>query len=243
MSFIKKFVSLRVRGGWMKYFFIFLFIVSCASRQERQITIAEKVFDLIKDYQMSFGEKQAIALLDERNQLDRPIRMAVYFTKALRNRDIAKNFNWTYDEKDQFIKALDKSPIISRVFELIRPRGTDEDIRTLRLLAAQQGADTLLMIQGAFDIETHLNASAISYLFVLPAFFVKGNEVKGTFISQALLWDVKSPIVHLGVQSEGKEEERRPIAFRNPEAIIEEARGESLEILSKKLNKELDTIL
>ncbi len=234
---------MRHLGERMKYFFILILIVSCASRQDRQSTIAEKVFDLIEDYQKSFGEKQALALLDERKPLEGPVRIAVYFTRTLKNREIARNFNWTYTEKDQFINDLDKSPNISRVFELIRPRGIDEDIRSLRLLAAQQGADTLLMIQGAYDLATDLNASAISYLLVLPVFFVKGNDVKGTFISQALLWDVKSPVVHLGIQSEGKDEERRPIAFRNPEAIIEEARGESLEILSKKISSELDTIL
>ena len=227
----------------MKFSFIFLLLFSCATKENRQANIAEKVFDLIKDYQKSFDEKQTVALMVDRKQLDQPVRMAVYFTKTARNRELSKNFNWTYGEKEKFIDSLDKSPKIARVFELIRINGMDEDIRSLRLMAAQQGADTLLIVQGAYDVETNLNASALSYLLVVPVFFVKGNNVKGVFVSQALLWDVKSPIVHLGVQGEGEDMEKRPLAFRKPELVIGTAREESLQILSRKINNELDVIL
>lgn len=227
----------------MKSLVLVFFLFGCASKETRQVNIAEKVFDLIKDYQKSFGEKETIALMDDRKQLDRPVRMAVYFTHTAKNRELSKNFNWTFEEKEKFIDALDKSPKISRVFELIRINGTDEDIRSLRLMAAQQGADTLLIVQGAYDVETNLNASALSYLLVLPVFFVKGNDVKGIFVAQALLWDVKTPIVHLGVQGEGVDVEKRPLAIRKPELVIENAREESLQILSRKINNELDFIL
>ena len=87
-------------------------------------------------------------------------------------------------------------------------------LKSLRILASQQGADALLLIQGMSEVETKTNEWAATYVALLPVFFVKRNKVEGTFLTQTVLWNVKGPYVHLGGQSEGEFSQKRPLASR-----------------------------
>lgn len=107
-------------------------------------------------------------------------------------------------------------------------------------MAAQQGADTLLLVRGASQMEGGLNAKALSYIALVPMFFVEGNNVQSSFVTQAVLWDVRKPFVHLGVETEGDWSMERPLVFRQKERALTKSKEESLHSLSRKLNSEMN---
>ncbi|HXH31508.1 MAG TPA: hypothetical protein VNJ01_11890 [Bacteriovoracaceae bacterium] len=213
------------------------FALSCTTRRPSESqgsVIAEKFFDIFKEFtkhQKGTGPSQ---LTVKRSELPKSFTMAVAFAVP---ESQAQDWRWTREEKDFIIAALETSRKSSKVFELMKTSDVNNESEALRFMAAQQGADALLLIRGVSKVETNLNGKAFTYLAVLPMLFVEGNDIKSTFITQAVLWDVKTAIVHLGVETEGEWEMERPLLFNQKQRAIEKSRNLSVRNLTSKLNQ------
>lgn len=215
-----------------------LLTLSCASKrpQDKGFQFAEKVFDIWKDFTKKemTGKDSEISI--KRDPLPQSFAMAIYFVPP-ENKN--QNWKWSRKEKEAFIESLTQTKRTSRVFEMINTIGKEGDLTSLRFMAAQQGAEALLLVQGAAMTETPMNAKALTYLVILPMLFVEGNNVKSTFVTQAVLWDVQKPYVHLGLETEGDWEMERPLIFRQKDRAIEKSKEESILELSRKLKMQI----
>jgi hypothetical protein len=207
-------------------------------REEKGMVFAEKVFDIWKDFTKGQLEDQNSEIVINRTKLPDTYKMAVYFIEP---EDRNQNWRWGRNEKNEILSTLEKKKKASQVFELINTTGKNNDLKALRYMAAQQGAEALLLIRGMAKVETDMNVKALSYIVLVPMLFVEGNTVNSTFVSQAVLWDVKSPFIHFGVETEGNWSMDRPLVFRQKDRAIEKSKEEALDSLSQKLEKKLQT--
>lgn len=224
----------------MRYMIILLLLiysVSCtsSSREEKlKNEITERLFDLWDRTMDSVSDESTAKIADKKLELQRPFEMAIYFKQP----DKKELWRWTREDKEYLHRELaSNKKIVKRSFELINTAG-NEDIKVLRTMAAQQGADALLVVQGKTEVESDLNATGISYVVLLPMLFAPGNNVSSAFITQAVLWDVRSPVVHLGVESEGEWTMKRPLFFKQKDRAVNKAKEESLERMQEQISKQ-----
>lgn len=214
---------------------------ACASQEEKQDReIVQRFFDLFEEVKDVAFQETGLAdrITKKRTPLPEKFRMAVAFM-APHRKSSSETWSWTQADKDHVLNKLEVrgGNKMGKIFELI-DTGAEKNLKGLRLMAAQQGADALLLIQGAARVKTDLNPWSLTYLAILPTLFVEGNDVHSEFITQAVLWDVKGPYVHLGAKSEGDWTSQRPLVFRQIPRVVRKAKEEALISLTEKLNKE-----
>lgn len=219
---------------------LLLLSASCGSTRQSTLKsdIARRLFELFDRHTSGLSDGQIASVRDKRPELIGPFELAVYFKQP----DKKAGWRWTKEDKDGVLTTVTKKKSVKNAFELINTSGKEEELEGLRLMAAQQGADALLVIQGVGEVETDANGMALSYIALAPMLFANGNDVKSAFVTQAVLWDVRNSYVHLGTQSEGDWNMKRPLAFRQKERALEKAKEESLIQLQKRLSLQLGQI-
>jgi hypothetical protein len=227
----------------MKQFFLlmlFLLSVGCATEKKDDpgSAFATKVFEMFKDFHKGFADKEGQAGAIRKMQLPEAYQTAVFFMPPDAKSKTRQNWKWDREDKNLILSAL-RSGKAKKVFELINTGVKSPEIDQLRAMAKMQGADTLTLIHGEAELESPLNTSALSYLVILPMFFVEGNNVKSHFTAQALMWDLRSPYVHLGAESQGEWEMKRPLIFRQTKRAIEKSKSESVMQLADKIKAEI----
>lgn len=175
-------------------------------------------------------------VLESRGQLPKPFKLAVYFEMEPSWGHEVK-FRWSQNHKDRILMAFENNTHVSAVQTLVVPIGGGRGYEDLRFYAAQQGADALLVVKGLGSIDRSNTMAAWSYIAILPAFFVKGTEVRGEFLSQALLYDVRNSFLYFAAQSEGEARILRPAFFTDEEKVRDEAMNYSVSELSLEINK------
>lgn len=227
----------------MKFMTIIFFLLlgtSCAvaPKDKMKNDIAKRLFELFDRHTAGLSDNQIAAVRDKRPELPKPFNMAVYFKQP----DKKADWRWTREDKDGVLRTVGSKKSVKYAFELINTSGKDEELESLRMMSAQQGADALLVIQGVGEVETDANGLALSYIALVPMLFANGNDVESAFVTQAVLWDVRNAYVHLGTQSEGDWLMKRPLAFRQKDRALEKAKEESLQQLQKRLSMQLGQI-
>jgi hypothetical protein len=173
--------------------------------------------------------------LSKKAQLPKPFRVAVYFK--------GKNYNdlywrWTADDKQKLFtiqEEIAKFGEISAVMPLSQELIEKEDIASLRLAAARQGADALLVVNGIAEEDHYSNKWALSYMLVAPALFVPGEELDVLFLARASLWDVRNEFLYLSAEAESVSHQKRaPLGIDSREALAE-AKKQAIEGLRKEL--------
>lgn len=208
---------------------------SCTTVRNSKIKndIAKRLFDIFDRTTSGISDGQIASVADRRPQLPKPFELAVYFKQPGEK----ENWRWSSQDKAEVLSAIEKNRgTVKRAFELINTGSKEEDVKGIRLMAAQQGADAVLVIQGAGEVKSDANGLAATYIALVPMLFVNGNNVKSGFVTQAVLWDVRSEFVHMGLQSEGDWTMKRPLAFRQKDRALDKAKEESIDQLEKKLS-------
>lgn len=223
-------------------FILAFFITGCASQKKESdvgFGFAKKIFDIWKDVakeQLPRSGGGGGEINIDRSKLPKPYSMAVFFLPPTEK---DQDWKWQRSEKDQFMSSLEEEKHTSRVFELINTSGAVTELSDLRYMAAQQGADTLMLVRGLSQTKTPANGKAASYVLLVPMLVVEGNNVESTFTAQAVLWDVKKPYVHFGAEAEGDWKMQRPLVFRQKERAERKSREEAMMMLQKKVHKEV----
>lgn len=218
-------------------------MVGCSTRErpeEKGLVFVEKMFDLFEGIEKKHlgKDKDSSEVTITKAKLPNPYSLAVYFIQPEKDQE----WRWDRKDKDLILSSLHTDKRAGRVFELINTSGKQNDLKNMRVMAAQQGAEGLLLIRGISNLDTSVNAKALSYVALIPMLFVNGNDVNSTFVGQAILWDVRSPYVHLGIESEGGWGMERPFAFKQKDRALEKSKDEALSSLSDKLKTQLPQI-
>ncbi len=214
-----------------------IFQIGCASRGfnrgelKEQIGVTKPKFD-DKDIKEAYNKKP---------NLPKPFRLAVYFKNPSNMNRPDFSWHWSPADKaflEEIGKALTKDNVVADVFPIVGSIVQDEDLRSLRLIAAKHQADALLVVSGAGQIDRYINNWGWTYALVVPALFVKGSQADTLFMSSASLWDVKNEYLYLTAETEATTSDRYIAAFgKQDKELIDEAKTKSLQNLKGEIEK------
>ena len=86
-----------------------------------------------------------------------------------------------------------------------------------------------------YEMDTYNNAWSTSYLLLVTALFMPGNEVDALFMASAALWDVRNEYLYVTAESEGTSHQTRSPVLIHEEDAVATARKEALEHLGTEL--------
>ena len=146
------------------------------------------------------NDEEIAKVLALRPQIAPPFKLGVYFRSTQR---------WTGSDKDAVLGRVGRlvgagplSQVIPIADSVVTPR---EDLKAIRLAAARYGADAVLVVNGATQIDRYGNAASALYWTVIGLFVVPGTSADALFLGNATLWDVRNEYLYASAEAEGSE--------------------------------------
>jgi hypothetical protein len=176
-------------------------------------------------------------------QLPQSFRLGIYFVEPHVHHD-APAWRWTDEDKNKILSAAAAAlkGEASGVFAISDATVSQTDLRSLRLVAAQHGADALLVVNGIGDLGRHSNVWAWSYMLVAPVFFVPGTVTDSLFLASAAMWDVRNQFLYMTADAESEKRQIRPAAFTSARKVSDQAKAEAVDKLRDEIRKQLQNL-
>ena len=195
--------------------------------------------------EMQIGEHAVVTDADiaealaRKPQLTEGFRVGIY----LRDPEEQKAWRWTAADRARVLDAVGSADGVGEAF-LISPLVVSrQDLRSIRLAAAEHGADALIVVAGAADVDVSANGWAVTYLAVVPLLFAPGNDMDALFVARAAMWDVRNEYLCLTADSESARSQKRPAAFtEDRKALIDSARSDAVQQLTEEISKRLQRL-
>ncbi len=174
-----------------------------------------------------------------RPQLTFPFRLAVWFRQPQKDHySRASVFRWRDEDREAVLGAL-RPLVAERIVEEVVPIAdvtiAGEDLRAARLAAARHGADALLVITGASDVDRSQNAAALLYVTIVGFWIVPGTHADAMFLATGSLWDVRNEFLYATAEAEGTSGRTRPFALLEDGEVVAEAKRAAVADLAKEL--------
>jgi hypothetical protein len=191
------------------------------------------------------SEEKIKNILEKKPQLPRPFRIAVFFNEPQRILHHHNNsvWRWSDHDKNSILGIKDKLQSkneISDIFIINSSIVGNTDLKSLRLAAAQHGADALLIIQGTKQDDRYSNKWAWTYIALVTAFFVPASKLDVLFLAQASMWDVRNEYLYLTAEAETIKGQTRPAYFIDDRPLLEEAKQDSMNKLRNEIVKRIE---
>ena len=214
-----------------------LFVFGCASKGFNRGALQEQIG--VKTPVVA--DKDIKEILNKKPNLPRPFKLAVYFKKQEQSEYKKSNWRWSEKDKDLILEAaneLKSDNLISDVFPILGSIVDGNDLKSVRVAAAKHGADAVLVIDGAGEIDKYINNWGWSYILLVTTAFVPGSEADTLFLSNAAMWDVRNEYLYLTAEAEGRSSDTHIALFgEKDEARFEKAKLSSLSNLKNEILK------
>jgi hypothetical protein len=208
----------------------FCFVTACSTGNFVRDDLRQKIGVQTPVYQEGDIDKA----FSKKVNLPKPFSVAVYF-KSTHARD---GWRWTMEDKRRVIKNIRDNvseEYISKIFLMndsvtLAPRDISSDteiprqdeLRSLRLAAAQYQADALLVVDGIGAVARKTNEWTASYFLIAPMFFVNGSKANSYFAINASLWDVRNEVLYASLNAEGEMNQNYPFALAEDDSLYYE---------------------
>ena len=178
--------------------------------------------------------------LDLKPQLAFPCRIAVYLCP-----DTGSLWRWCAKDKeilDRCADTLRAAGIVSDMFVMsdMVVQGTDE--KQLRLAAAKHGADALLIIKGAAQIDSYVNPLAVLNMTLIGGFILPASHRDALFLMHGCLIDVGNGYLYASVESEGEGGVMRPTFLIEDRDAAMVAKKRAVEKFGPELVKRVENL-
>lgn len=213
-----------------------VFQVGCASKGfnrgelKRQVGVIKPTFD----------EKEIKNAFNKKPNLPKPFKLGVYFAPPKSGLG-EKQWRWSEQDKallEEVGKELKAEGLVTDVFPILSSLVQDDDLKSLRLVAAKHQADALLIVTGAGQIDRYINGWGWSYILLLPTLFVRGSQADTLFMANATMWDVRNEYLYLTAEAEATAKETYVAAFgQQDKELIDQAKTQALGNLRQELKK------
>ena len=80
--------------------------------------------------------------------------------------------------------------IVPNIFEM-------KDLKTIRLAAAQQGADAVLIIRSVDQTDRYLNYASFLYITIIGLWIVPGSDLDALVMLRGAMWDVGNAYLYM----------------------------------------------
>lgn len=176
-----------------------------------------------------------------RPQLPRPFKVGVFFKDPGTSEHLdGSKWNWSDEDKQKILSLanqLKASNEVSEVIPISPATITGTDLKSMRLAAAQYGADAVLVVSGVKDKDQFTNGWGWTYIALVTALFVPASEVDILFLSRAAMWDVRNQYLYMTAEAEGLQQQTRPAAFTDERELTERAKADSMNKLRDEIAK------
>jgi hypothetical protein len=169
-------------------------------------------------------------------QISFPFKVAVWFRPAGWWREF--RFHWSEEDREAVLdplRTLTASGTIAQVIPLPDTVVTGDDVRAARLAAARHGAELVLVVTGATEVDRYHNAAAVLYCTVAGLWAVPGTHADGIFFATASLWDVQSGMLLLAVEAKSAFGATGPALLLSNEEVVVTAKRAAVAQLSDDL--------
>ena len=173
-------------------------------------------------------------------QLKFPFRLAIYLEPSR-----SSKWRWRVKDKERIAalgEGLRKRGVVSDMFVLSDTVISSASRPAIRLAAAQHGADAVLIVKAAQDLDRYVNPSSILYATLAGYYLVPGSHADVLMMAKATMWDVGNDYLYLGAEAEGEASKIAPGAFLKNEDVINTAKSEMLDHLEDELLDRLSAL-
>jgi rhombotail lipoprotein len=173
-----------------------------------------------------------------RPQASFPLKLAVWLRPARTDRWRAPAFQWRDDDREAVLGALHPLVADGVASELITVTDmtiTGDDLRAARLAAARHGADAVLVVSGAADVDRYNNWASLLYLTIVGLWVSPGTRADGIFLVNASLWDVRNEFLYASAEAEGTHSRTAPALLLENADMVTDAKRSALASLAKEL--------
>ena len=226
-----------MKTGFLSLILMSIAIAGCATsqgfnRDELRGEIGSPV--VVDDMQI----KTALAL---KPQLPKPFKLAVYFTEPTTNRRYAHaEWRWSGEDKKKIMTlavGLKSTGDASDVFVIDESMVQSSSLRSLRMAAAQHGADAIMVVNGVSDVDSYNNGLGWTYIALVTALFVPASKTDALFMAHAAMWDVRNEFLYMSAEAESIKHQTRPAAFTSSREAVNEAKADSMDGLSSEISR------
>ncbi len=157
-----------------------------------------------------------------------------------------RHFDWTDADKDVFrdwAQDLKNKGVLSDLYTVAESSATGKSLQHLREVAARYGADALLIVDGADDLDRYNNYKGpLLYWTILGTYLANGTHSDALCLVTATLWDVRTGVRYFTEEAEGQAKTVGPAAFLHDKEAIAQAKTAALRKLIEQLNSRLSTL-
>lgn len=224
-----------------------LLLTGCATGFNRQA-----IEQRLANQPLIVNDSEIQAALDRRPQLRFPIKLAIHLAAESYHPDAlprmgyrgpwTADWRWTMQDReriDQWAEPLRKAGVIADLYVMSEMISTSDDVKNVRLAAAQHGADAVLFIKGVSQVDSYVDGSSVLNLLFLPGYVVPSSHLDALFMMRGAMWDVGNECLYLSVDAEGEAKSRAP-TFRVKEGkATESAKGAALDSFGEELQKRM----
>jgi hypothetical protein len=173
-----------------------------------------------------------------RPELPFPFRLAVWFRPPRTDRPSERRLRWTDQDREVVLgvlRGLTRAGVVASVFAIPDSVLPGEDLRAVRLAAARQGGDAVLVLTGATDVDRYNHPSAVLYGTIFGLWVVPGTRADGICVAAGSLWDVRSGALYAAAEAEATSGETLPTMNLDDDSVIASAKVSALNALMQDL--------
>jgi rhombotail lipoprotein len=188
------------------------------------------------------------AALSLKPQLRFPIKVGVAFLEEDtfdRSDPRAARWHWSERDREAVLAAtatLRERGVISDLFVIAKDLIAGRDLKHLRLAAAKHGADAVIVVQGAAQVDRYVNALAILNLSILGGFVVPASHRDAVFAVRCAMWDVGNEVLYLTAETEGEAKRLGPTFLIEDGPALDGAKEDALRGFDAELTRRLTAL-
>lgn len=197
-----------------------IFLTACASKKGFNRGALQ---DQLKVKDVVVTDAEIAKILKTKPNLKKPFKLAVYLKEPNNFHRYGYSWRWSSEDKASLMDlAKDESlkDIVSNIYYINPSTVSGTDIKSIRLAAARHGADAVLVINGAGDMDKYNNKLGITYILLVTGFFVPGSVADSLFILNASMWDVRNEYLYFTAQAEAMETENYIPFFKDEDKVL-----------------------
>jgi hypothetical protein len=151
---------------------------------------------------------------------------------------------WREDDKQQIMswgQQLKQSGVVSEMF-LVPDVFAKKDLKDIRLAAAQQGADAVLVVRSVSGTDEYMNPASFLYITIVGAWIVPGSDVDALVMLRGAMWDVGNSYLYVTVESEGESHLVKPSMLLDRNDAIEAAKKNALDSFGPEFVRHIEAL-
>ena len=220
-----------------------LVVVGCSSGFDRG-----RIKERLEGEERQIDDEDIRAALASKPQVRFPIKVGIVFVeddRTDRSDRRAVPFRWTDQDRESLLAAwetLRAKGVVSDLFVISPDLVPGNDLRHLRLAAAKHGADSVLVVKGAAQMDRYANPLALLNLTIVGGFLAPGSHRDALFSARCALWDVGNEFLYLTARSEGEAKRQGPTFLIEDEPALDAAKEDALRGINAELVRRLASL-